>query len=133
MHLIDYSKIELEKIQADGMLSYIDLETMYCNHVEANFDMNLIKKSGLHLAYDAMYGAGQGVMPLILPNVALLHCDYNPSFMGQAPEPISKNLQELSKYITDHKNIHCGLATDGDADRIGLYNGKGEFVISFSC
>ena len=50
--------------------------------------------------------------------------------MGQAPEPIGKNLKELEAYIKAKGNIHCGLATDGDADRIGLYNGKGEFVDS---
>ena len=46
---VDYSKVELEKFQSEGLLSYIDLETMYCDHVEANFDMNLIKNSGLNL------------------------------------------------------------------------------------
>mgnify|MGYP000923654013 CR=1 FL=1 len=42
-----------------------------------------------------MYGAGQNVIRRILPDVQLLHCEHNPSFMGQAPEPIQKNLQEL--------------------------------------
>jgi phosphomannomutase len=60
----------------------------------------------------------------------LLHCEHNPSFYGQAPEPIQKNLQELEAYIKSVGNVHCALATDGDADRIGLYNGKGEFVDS---
>jgi len=50
--------------------------------------------------------------------------------MGQAPEPIDKNLTEFSKLIKDKGNIAAGLATDGDADRIGLYNSKGEFVDS---
>ena len=63
------------------------------------------------------------------PDTVLLHCEPNPSFMGQAPEPIHKNLQEFSKLITK-EGIQCGLATDGDADRIGLYNSKGEFVDS---
>jgi phosphomannomutase len=127
---VDYSKIELEKIQADGLLSYIDLETMYCNHVEANFDMNLIKNSGLHLAYDAMYGAGQNVIKRMLPDITKLHCDYNPSFMGQAPEPIHKNLTEFSELIKNAKNIDSGLVTDGDADRIGFYDSQGNFVDS---
>ena len=42
-------------------------------------------------------------------------------------EPIHRNLSEFSQFIVDNK-IDCGLATDGDADRIGLYNSKGEFV-----
>ena len=127
---IDYESIDINKCIEEGKIEIAAIAERYIEHVKKNFDLDAINNSGLNLVYDAMYGAGQGVMPLILPNVALLHCDYNPSFMGQAPEPIAKNLQELSKYITDHKNIHCGLATDGDADRIGLYNGKGEFVDS---
>jgi phosphomannomutase len=77
-----------------------------------------------------MYGAGQNVIQKILPEVELLHCDYNPSFMGQAPEPIAKNLKELENYIKENPGVDCALATDGDADRIGLYNGKGEFIDS---
>ena len=127
---VDYSKVELEKFQSEGLLSYIDLETMYCNHVEANFDMNLIKNSRLNLAYDAMYGAGQNVIKRMLPAITKLHCDYNPSFMGQAPEPIHKNLTEFSELIKHAKNIDSGLVTDGDADRIGFYDSQGNFVDS---
>lgn len=108
----------------------IDLEGMYLQHVEENFDLDLIKKSGLRFAYDAMYGAGQSVMKKILPDCTFLHCDDNPGFRGQAPEPIHRNLQEFSDLIKNDGNIASGLATDGDADRIGLYNSKGEFVDS---
>jgi phosphomannomutase len=111
-------------------LEYVDFETRYVKHIEANFDLDAIRNSGLNLVYDAMYGAGQNVIRRILPNVELLHCDHNPSFRGQAPEPIQKNLVELEQLIKSKGNVHCALATDGDADRIGLYNGKGEFVDS---
>jgi phosphomannomutase len=77
-----------------------------------------------------MYGAGQNVIKRLLPETTMLHCEYNPSFHGQAPEPIHKNLLEFSNLIKTNGKIDCGLATDGDADRIGLYNGKGEFVDS---
>jgi phosphomannomutase len=83
----------------------------------------------LQWGYDAMYGAGQNVVRRLLPKATLLHCDNDPSFKGQAPEPIHKNLIEFSELIKNG-NIDCGLATDGDADRIGLYNGKGEFIDS---
>ncbi len=53
-----------------------------------------------------------------------------PGLKGQAPEPIHKNLLPFSSLITESGDLDCGLATDGDADRIGLYNGKGEFVDS---
>ena len=128
-HGIDLANVDLKKAVADGMVKDIDLEEMYVVHVEKNFDLAAIRKSGMKLGYDAMYGAGQNVIPWILPEATLLHCDYNPSFKGQAPEPIHKNLIEFSELITNDK-LDCGLATDGDADRIGLYNAKGEFVDS---
>lgn len=128
-HGVDLAKVDLAKAKADGMLADIALEDMYVAHVEKSFDLQAIRNSGMKLGYDAMYGAGQRVIPRILPEVALLHCDHNPGFHGQAPEPIHRNLIEFSKFIPA-RGIQCGLATDGDADRIGLYNSKGEFVDS---
>lgn len=113
-----------------GLLSLVPLEDLYYEHVARSFDLEAIRNSGIRLAYDAMYGAGQRILPRILPNAQLMHCSYNPSFMGQAPEPIHKNLQPFAEYIAQDGNIDLGLATDGDADRIGLYDGKGNFVDS---
>jgi len=113
-----------------GVVEFVDLEQMYMDHVEANFDLDLIKNSGLKLAYDAMYGAGQNVIRRLFPDAGLLHCENNPSFQGQAPEPIHRNLQELSQYIKDHDDVNIGLANDGDADRIGMYDANGNFVDS---
>jgi phosphomannomutase len=127
----DTIEIDWRTVSLDSQLvEVVDLETEYVNHVKANFDIDAIANSGLNLVYDAMFGAGQNVLKRILPNIQFLHCEHNPSFNGIAPEPIAKNLQELERYIKDKGNIHCALATDGDADRIGLYNGKGEFVDS---
>lgn len=114
----------------EGKIEFVDLEQMYIDHVEENFDLELIKNSGLKLAYDAMYGAGQNVMKRLFPDAALLHCEDNPSFMGQAPEPIHRNLKELSQYIKDHDGVNIGIANDGDADRIGMYDENGNFVDS---
>ena len=113
-----------------GNINIVDLEKMYLDRVKSSFDLDAIKNSGLNFAYDAMYGAGQNVMKKLFPYMTFLHCDYNPSFNDQAPEPIDKNLTEFSELIKNRKNIAAGLATDGDADRIGLYNSKGEFVDS---
>lgn len=126
----DVDKLSLKEFESKKLVEYVDLETMYCNHVEKNFDLNSIRKSGLTLAYDAMFGAGQNVIKRLLPETQLLHCEYNPSFHGQAPEPIDKNLREFSAMIKNSQKIDCGLATDGDADRIGLYDNKGNFIDS---
>ena len=128
-------KIYLNQVDIDvqiknGNINIVDLENMYLERVKSSFDIDAIKNSGLNFAYDAMYGAGQNVMKKLFPEMTFLHCDYNPSFNDQAPEPIDKNLIEFSELIKNRKNIAAGLATDGDADRLGLYNSKGEFVDS---
>jgi len=127
---INLEEINIESFKASGKLKVDDIETMYVDHVKANFDLQAIQNSNMNLIYDAMYGAGQRVLPRILPNVNLMHCEHNPSFYGQAPEPIGKNLKELEAHIKSNPGIDCALATDGDADRIGMYNGKGEFIDS---
>jgi phosphomannomutase len=118
----------IEELVSDGKLELIDLEDMYYNHVLENFDIDAINDSGFAVGYDAMFGAGQSILPRILPHADLMHCDYNPSFYGIAPEPIAKNLQEFENYIRQTRHIDFGLCTDGDADRIGIYDGKGNFI-----
>ena len=123
-HNLDLSSLKLDSVE------YVDLESMYVAHAEANFDLDIIKNSSLSLAYDPMFGAGKSAVPKLLPNTKLIHDDDNPGFHGTAPEPIHRNLQEFSELIRSSGTIDCGLATDGDADRIGLYNSKGQFIDS---
>lgn len=127
---IDANSLTMEEFIEKGLIEYVDLEKMYLDACRKNFDLEAIANSDMNFAYDAMYGSGQNVLKKLLPEMTFLHCDYNPSFMGQAPEPIAKNLGEFSELIKTQGNIAAGLATDGDADRIGLFNSKGEFVDS---
>ena len=126
---VDYNSISMEDLVSEGKVIYVDLEDMYCKHAEASFDLDAINNSDMIFAYDAMFGAGMNAVKRLLPNATLLHCDDNPGFLGTAPEPIHRNLQEFSDLIRDN-NLDCGLATDGDADRIGLYDSEGNFVDS---
>ncbi len=121
----------IEEYKNDGLLEFINLEDMYVEDVQAKFDLDAIRNSGMQLAYDAMYGAGQNVMQRLFPNITFMHCDHNPGFEGQAPEPIQRNLQPFEQLIkASEGEIASGLVTDGDADRIGLYDQDGNFVDS---
>lgn len=111
-----------------GLLEYVNLEDMYVDYTKGKFDFDALRNSPFKMAYDAMYGAGQNVIRRLLPGAVLIHCDDNPGFHGQAPEPLDKNLQELAKTVATTPELKIGLATDGDADRIGLYNEDGHFV-----
>lgn len=125
------SELELKTFEDKGLIEVSDIERLYLDKIEAAFDLDLIRKNSHMFAYDAMYGAGQDVMRRLLPDITFLHADKNPGFKGVSPEPIHRNLSEFSELIkSPENNIKCGLATDGDADRIGLYNSKGEFIDS---
>lgn len=125
-----FKQVDLHAAMEKELLIKVDLEKEYIDKVRSSFDIDAIKQSGLRLAFDAMYGSGQRVLKPLFPEMDFLHCEHNPGFMGQAPEPIAKNLKELEAFIVNAGNVDSALATDGDADRIGLYNKKGEFVDS---
>lgn len=114
----------------NGMIEYGDFETMYYNHCINQFDMDALSSISSGLVYDAMYGAGQSIVKRLLPEATILHGNHNPGFEGRAPEPILKNLPEIGPLIQSKDSYLCGLATDGDADRIGWFDEKGNFVDS---
>lgn len=118
---------EFEKI---GLLKYVDLENDYVEYLKQKFDIAALNNSPFKMAYDAMYGAGQNVMKKLFPNAVHLHCEVNPSFNGTSPEPLHKNLLQLSNTIKSTPELKFGLANDGDADRIALYDEDGKYVDS---
>ena len=129
VNTIQYRSISIEYLEKRGDIVYVDLESEYCDHAKNNFNLDIIKNSKMNFAYDAMFGAGMNVIKNLLPDTTLLHCSNNPGFLGVAPEPIHRNLKEFSE-LMNRNNLDCGLATDGDADRIGLYNNNGVFIDS---
>ncbi len=106
----------------------VDLEAEYIQAAESTFDLDAIRNSDMGLAYDAMFGAGQSVMKKLLPEITFHQCELNPTFDGISPEPILRNLKKFSALISENAQLDCGLATDGDADRIGLFDGDGRFI-----
>ncbi len=118
-----------ELIEAE-LITFGAFEDMYLEHCQKNFDMNALDSISSGLVYDAMYGAGQRLVKRLLPKATILHGDYNPGFEGRAPEPILKNLPEISEMIAANAQYSVGLATDGDADRIGFFDENGKFVDS---
>ncbi len=122
-------KKSFKQLMEKGTISYISMKQRYLDDLMTKLDFNLIKNSGVKILYDVMHGAGQGVVNDVLPNVVRLRDEYNPSFGGTNPEPIALNLQTLMQRVKD-EGFHIGIATDGDADRIGAVDEFGNFVDS---
>lgn len=105
-----------------------DAKEAYIAYLRQKIDFDLITKSGLKIVYDPMHGAGIDFMHHILPGTFEIHGDYNPSF-GEIdhPEPIAECLEPLSAAVRKRK-ANMGLATDGDADRVGAVDHTGAYV-----
>jgi phosphomannomutase len=121
----------LADLEGEGLVEGFDLRKAYVALLKKRIDVEAIKEAQIRVGYDAMYGAGQGIVTELLgvARVVELHHDLNPGMHGQAPEPIERNLGELAEAVPE-QNLVCGLATDGDADRIGLVDEEGTFVDS---
>ena len=123
------SKKSFKEFLEKGIIRKIDFTSVYIDDIKSKINIDLIKSAGIKIAYDAMHGAGQGVMDQILPLQVSIRGDFNPSFGGSHPEPLPQNTPGLIDAIVKN-GCDIGIATDGDADRIGAFDEKGNFVDS---
>ncbi len=126
---IPQGKLTFDQLVSKGKIQHISMKQRYLDDLSKKIDFGLIKKSGLRILYDVMYGAGQGVLDSVLPGIRSIHEVYNPSFGGTNPEPIAQNLTQLMHWVRN-EGYQIGIATDGDADRIGAVDENGNFVDS---
>lgn len=111
----------------------VDLKKDYVSAVCRFADMDLIAKTKFKFAVDAMYGSGRGVLAGIFAERGVqfvaIRQELNPLFPGINPEPIEPHTAMLQQTVIQEK-CDAGLATDGDADRIGAVAEDGSFVDS---
>jgi len=127
---ISLDSIHWEELINRGLIEYIDFEHLYLQQIRDHFDLERIKASGLKFAFDAMYGAGQRIIKKIIPGIKCFHCSLNPFFNGTPPEPLHHNLLEFSEKIKNNWKADAGLAVDGDADRVAMYDSQGNYIDS---
>src|SRR5208282_3902756 len=118
---------------AKAAIEEADLKTPYIAAVCRFADMDLISKTKFKFAIDSMYGSGRGVLPGIFQERGVAYVairqEVNPLFPGINPEPIEPHISLLQQTVVREK-CDAGLATDGDADRIGAVAEDGSFVDS---
>src|ERR1700691_1274375 len=103
---------------------------MYLERLQEIIDFKVIKKAGLRVVYDPMWGAARGYPDSLLRDagveVASVHDYRDVLFGGHAPEPDDHLLNDLRAEMRAIK-AHIGIATDGDADRFGIIDEDGTF------
>jgi alpha-D-glucose phosphate-specific phosphoglucomutase len=109
----------------------VDLKPAYVETICRFADVDLIAKAKFKFAVDSMYGAGRGVLAGIFQDRGVeftaIRQELNPLFPDINPEPIEPNVAMLQQTVV-REHCHAGMATDGDADRIGAVAEDGSFV-----
>jgi alpha-D-glucose phosphate-specific phosphoglucomutase len=109
----------------------LDPRGMYLARLKEIVDFAVIRKAGLRVVYDPLWGAARGYPDSLLREagvqVATVHDHRDVLFGGHAPEPDDHLLEELRGQMRAIQ-AHIGIATDGDADRFGIVDEDGAFV-----
>jgi len=117
--------------QSQSQSQSIDPRRMYLSRLREIVDLDVIKKAGVKIAFDPMWGAARGYSDALLREagvtVATVHDTRDVLFGGHAPEPDDRLLDDLRHKMREI-GAAIGIATDGDADRFGIVDEDGTFL-----
>jgi len=123
--------VEFEAAKRAGSIRIRDLKASHYAAVKRLVDFKLIRASRLQFAHDALFGVGAGCFEELLAGttcrVTTLNGRWDPLFGGINPEPIRQNYNLSSAWLKKHPHDLC-LVTDGDADRVGGMDGRGNYI-----
>lgn len=125
-------RLPLEEATARGLVRTFDPKPQYLRHLSDLVDLERLRRAGLRVVVDPMHGAGSGYLAELLSgganDILEIRSERNPIFPGMHnPEPIPRNLEATVAAVREF-GATVALATDGDADRIGVIDGNGRFV-----
>src|SRR5512136_1482386 len=125
------NQMDFEQARQAGLIQRYNPLPAYYDHLRTLINLDLVAENPQRVVVDSMYGSGRGVIKGILQGtgceVQEIRAELNPGFGGVHPEPISRYLGALASAISMGMG-DLGLVTDGDADRIGAMDGRGNFV-----
>jgi phosphomannomutase len=116
-----------------GPIQVADLRRPYLDRLKTMIRLERVRASGRRFVADPMYGAARGCLAALFAEAGIpnreIHSEHNPLFPGLNPEPIEPHVAELRTAVVSG-GYDAGLATDGDADRIGAIDRTGELIDS---
>jgi alpha-D-glucose phosphate-specific phosphoglucomutase len=122
--------MSLAQARDQGLMLDLEPRAAYFQHLKTLVDLEVLKRSGLKVVVDVLYGTGRDYLDAFLQEagveVELLHGYRDAYFGGHRPEPSEEFLQDLSARIKS-TGAHLGLAVDADADRFGVMDAQGRY------
>lgn len=119
------------EIKDNDNINYINAFNPYIDSILRQLNQNVIKKASLRIALDPMFGVSRNALQTILMTmrceVDVIHDSHDTLFGGKLPAPADNTLDALISYVKDNQ-CDIGIATDGDADRVGIIDDKGRFI-----
>ena len=118
----------------EGNFKVEDLNTPYVEGVRGQLELSLFNEREVKIVHDPMYGAQQGLMYRALlgtkAQITEIHAYRDPLFGGKHPEPVvEENITALKEKVRA-VGADIGIANDGDGDRVGIVDERGNFVNS---
>lgn len=126
-----FDKLEEKEALAKGFLEYIEPFPYYQEQLAKLIDFDLINQAQLKMVIDPMYASGRKYLEKVFgaceEKPKIIHNQRDTLFGGTMPEPKIEFLGELINLVKEG-HCHLGLATDGDADRFGIIDEKGNYL-----
>ena len=123
--------LDLDYPDGSGSIQKVDFAPRYYEHINTLVHFEILKNLKTNIIFDGLYSASIGYFDEILKAEGIkfdsLHMFYDVNFGGGMPDPKPKYLAELIEKVKNTPNT-IGFANDGDADRFGVINEKGEYV-----
>ena len=130
--VVEPATLSLAEGKERGLVVEFDPRPSYLERIAALVDLPSIRRAGLKVMVDSMYGAGAGYIAGLVSGgsttVTEMNGYRNPAFPGMdQPEPIGHNLRDLMAKVPS-EGASLGIALDGDADRVGIVDEMGSFI-----
>ena len=127
----DVRSVDYDEALEKGLITEANPMNEYLDSILAAVDVDAIKKAALRIGFDPMYGVSWSSLSMLLTtcrcDLEVIHDRHDTLFGGKLPAPNVDTLKPLAALVLD-KHCDLGIATDGDADRLGVIDNEGQFV-----
>ncbi|TKF20718.1 phosphoglucomutase/phosphomannomutase family protein [Vibrio genomosp. F6] len=131
LELSDVESVDFEQAINDKAIEIINPMNEFVDSIIDFIDIESIKKANLRVLIDPMFGVAKNALQTVLINgrcdVDVINDGKNPDFGGLMPSPNASTLYRL-KHLVAAEGYDIGIGTDGDADRLGIIDEKGNFI-----